>query len=1046
MKRLTLFCILLLGVSFTSYGQITTSSLTGLVLDDEGEPLLNATVVATHVPSGSVYGVTTLANGRYLIPNMRVGGPYTIEARFIGFVADPVNDIFLALGQKLTLDFQMREEGIVGEEVIVTGTVDPILNGERTGAATSINRALLDNLPTISRSAEDYTRLNPMAAEGGSFAGRNDQYNNYSLDGTIFNNPFGLDAATPGGQTNAQPVSLDAIEQINVSIAPYDVTQSGFTGASINAVTKSGTNDFRGTVFGFYRNKDMTGGTVDGVDVFKGDLKQTQAGFSLGGPIVRNKVFFFANFELEQRSDLGSFFVPSGGGATGGNVSRVSAADMNLVSGLLSSRFGYDTGASQEFSHEADNMKGLFKLDFNLSQNHKLTTTYNFLDAFRDLPAHPSALGRRGPDFLTLQFENSGYRIENVIHSGIAELNSLLGNNLSNKLQIGYTAFRDKRDPKSTPFPVVNISKDGTRYIVAGHEPFSIHNRLNQDAIQISNDLNLFAGKHTWTFGTAFERFNFDNSFNLGVYGGSAFAPDIPIEEFENVVTSGGLDDVVAAAQATFEANGGDDGENGEGWALAETNLGQWSVYAQDEIAVNDQLNITLGLRLDLPLYFDTADKVRENLERQCCYDPSIVYSDEDGNPVTFDQTDLPTGNLLINPRFGFNYDLEGDRTAQLRGGTGLFAGRFPFVWVGNQVANPNFFFYTMTDPDFKFPQVWRTNLGYDRQLGDGWIFTMDLLYTKDIQSHMVRNYGLGLPTGTLRGPDSRPIYTLNDRVLVFGDPTNAYIFTNASGGSSFNSSFSVERTWNDTYVKLAYNYLNARDVASIDAEISSDAYDRNPANILHTNDAETAPSLYGNRHRILGAASKRFTWLGEDSPTQISVFFEFVEGGRYSYTYSGDINNDGSGLNDLLYIPTDGEIDQMNFAGDASGQRSALKAYIAQDDYLSSRRGEYAEKYGALSPWYSTIDLRILQDFGLSNGQKVQVSLDLLNVGNLVSSGVGVRQFATQTALAQPIGVNVSAEGEPVYSFDESQTETFFNDFSLLSRWQLQLGLRYIF
>ncbi len=1044
--KLAVFFGVFLGFSLTAYAQITTSSLTGLVQDANGEPLLSATIKATHVPSGTVYGVTTLGNGRYTIPNMRVGGPYTVEASFIGFAVEPQTGIFLSLGQKLNLDFVMREEGIVGQEVVITGSVDPILNGERTGAATSINRDLLDNLPTISRSAEDYTRLNPMAAEGGSFAGRNDQYNNYSLDGSIFNNPFGLDAATPGGQTAAQPVSLDAIEQINVSIAPYDVTQSGFTGASINAVTKSGTNDIHGTLFGFFRNKDMTGGSVDGVDIFKGDLKQAQAGFSVGGPIIKNKVFFFANFELEDRSDLGSFFVPSGGNATGGNVSRVSASDMNLVSSLLNERYGYDTGAIQEFSHEADNKKGLFKLDFNLSNSHKLTATYNFLDAFRDLPAHPSALGRRGPDFLTLQFENSGYRINNVIHSGIVELKSFFGNNISNKLQVGYTAFRDKRDPKSEPFPVINISKDGTRYIVAGHEPFSIHNRLDQDAIQISNDLSLFAGNHTWTFGTAFERFNFDNSFNLGVYGGSAFAPDIPIEDFADLINSGGLDETVDAARTTFAANGGDDGVNGEGWALAETNLGQWSVYGQDEIAINEKLNVTLGLRLDLPLYFDTSDKVQENLDRQCCYDPSIVYSDENGNPVTFDQTVLPTGNLLINPRFGFNYDLKGDRTAQLRGGTGLFAGRFPFVWVGNQVANPNFFFYTMTDPDFKFPQVWRTNLGYDRQLGDGWIITTDVLYTKDIQSHMVRNYGLKLPTGTLSGPDSRPIYTLNDRVLVFDAPTNAYIFTNASGGSSFNTAVSVERNWNDTYVKLAYNYLNAKDVASNDAEISSDAYDRNPANIQHTNEAETAPSLYGNRHRILGAASKTFTWLGANSPTQISLFFEYVEGGRYSYTYSGDINNDGSGLNDLIYIPTDGEIDQMNFAGDAAAQRLAFKDYIAQDDYLSSRRGAYAEKYGALSPWYNTWDLRILQDIGLGGAQKVQVSIDLLNVGNLANSGWGVRQFATQTALAQPIAVSVSPEGVPTYSFDTSQTATFFNDFSLSSRWQLQFGLRYMF
>ena len=1039
MKKTIYFIFILSLFCHHGFAQVTTSSITGLVTDEDGETLIGATVTATHLPTGTFYGVITQENGRYTIDNMRVGGPYRIETSYIGYSADPYEDIFLALGQKLSLNFAMIQEAVLATEVVITGSVDPILNGERTGAATSIDRDLIDNLPTISRSADDYTRLNLMAAEGGSFAGRNDQFNNYSLDGTIFNNPFGLDAATPGGQTNAQPVSLDAIEQLSVNIAPYDVTQSGFTGASINAVTKSGTNNLKGTVFGFFRNKDLTGGTVDGEEIFKGDLEQLQAGFSLGGPIVKNKVFFFANLELEQRSDLGSFFIPNSG-SSGPNVARVLQSDMQMVSDLLMSRYQYETGDLQGFSHESDNVKGLFKLDFNLSDKHKLTATYNFLDAFRDLPAHPSAIGRRGPDFLTLQFQNSGYRINNHLHSGIVELNSFFGNNIFNKLQIGYTSFRDFRDPFSDPFPVLNIGKDGVRYIVAGHEPFSINNRLDQDVIQINNNLTVVSGDNSWTFGFAFERFNFNNSFNLTGYGARVFFPDVAIEDFPDFINSGAFDEEVDAARDAFSSNNANDS-----WALAETNLGQFSIYAQDEISVNDRLNLTFGIRLDVPLYFNTADKIEENLGRACCYDPSIVYRDEDGNDVTFDHTTLPTGNLLINPRFGFNYDVNGDRTVQLRGGSGLFSGRFPFVWIGNQVANPDFFFYNMTDPDFKFPQIWRTNLGYDRQFGEGWIGTVDLVYTKDLTAHAVRNYGLKTPTSRLDGVDNRPVYSNDDRVLVFGSPTNAYVFTNTSTGSSFNASFSVERNWNNTYLKLGYNYLNARDGASIDAEISSDAYDRNPANVLNTNDIEVAPSLYGNRHRIVGVASKRFEWSNPNLATTISVFFEYVEGGRFSYTYSGDINNDGSGLNDLIYIPTDAEIDQMSFSGNEASQRSAFKNFIEQDGYLSSRRGEYAEKYGALSPWYNSWDLRILQDFGLSSGQNVQFSIDILNLGNMISSGWGVRQFASQTALAQPIGVSFDDMGSPVYSFT-GQSSTFFNDFSLNSRWQVQFGLRFSF
>lgn len=1033
--------LLFLGFTLTSFGQVTTSGLTGEVKDGSGEILIGATVRATHMPSGSVYGVITQDNGRFVIPNMRVGGPYTVEASYIGHRTQTFENNYLTLGEKLALDFALEEEGITAAEVLITATLDPIMNAERTGPSTAVSREQLDNLPTISRSAEDYTRLNTMAAEGGSFAGRNDQFNNYSLDGAIFNNPFGLDAATPGGQSNAQAVSLDAIEQIKVSIAPYDVTQSGFTGASINSVSKSGTNEFKGTVFGFFRNSSMTGGKVDGVDIFKGDPKQTQFGFSIGGPIVKNKVFFFANFEKEDRSDLGSLWVPSGGSQVDGNVSRVPAADMQRVSQLLST-LGYDTGLASGYVHEEDNYKGLFKLDFNLSDNHKLSATYNFLDAFNDLTAHPSAIGRRGPDFQTLQFENSGYRINNKIQQFRAELKSFFANKFSNKLTVGYTHFDDFRDPKSEPFPIININQDGIRAIVAGHEPFSINNRLDQKVLQIKDELSIFSNNHTWTIGAAFERFNFDNSFNLGTLDPFPFDFEIStfgggfssVDALEDAISSGRLGAAVDAARATAKAN-----TDNNTWALAETNLGQFSFYAQDEIQVNDKLNVSVGLRIDMPLYFNTPELAQESIDRNCCYDPSIVWSDEEGNNVQFNSTEFPSSTPLFNPRIGFNYDMKGDRSAQLRGGTGLFSGRFPFVWVGNQVANPNSFFYTVTDPNFKYPQIWRTSLGYDRQYGKGWIGTIDLLYTKDLQAQVVNNYGLRLPGSRLIGADTRPIYRAEDRV---GGGSNAYVFTNVSGGYSFNASFSVERNWNDTYMKLGYNYLKATDVMSVDAEISSDAYDRNPGNINHTNLPETSPSLYGNQHRIVGVASKKFAWGGSGMATTVSIFFEYVAGNRFSYTYVGDINNDGSPLNDLLYIPTESEIAGMNFS--SAGQNAAFNAFIEQDEYLSSRRGDYAEKYGTTSPWYSTWDMRVLQDIGVGSN-KFQLSIDVLNFANLINSGWGVRQLATGTSLAQPIAVSV-ADGDPTYTFDSSLTSTFQNDFNIRSRWRLQLGLRYIF
>ena len=1064
MKRIILSLMLIAGFSMsaikTAQAQVTTSSMSGTVIDSDGKPLPGATVQATHLPTGTKYGVTTRTNGKFNLPNLRIGGPYEVEASFVGFNKRKVEGLFLTLGKNQTVDFTLSESTITLEEVVVTsGSAE--INSERTGAATTIDNAQLRVLPTISRSAQDITRLTP-SADGNSFGGRNDQFNNFSLDGSIFNNPFGLDAATPGGQSNAQPISLDAIDQIQVSLAPYDVTQAGFTGAAVNAVTKSGTNDFKGTVFAFYRNQDMTGSNVRGSEIFVPDLTQIQSGFSLGGPIIKNKLFFFANFELERREDLGTNFVASRPGLTGENVSRVNTSDLDAISSLLSSRYGYETGPYEGYLHSTDNNKGIIKLDWNINTQHSLTATYNFLDAFREQNAHPSALGRRGPDANTLQFFNSGYRINNKISSGILELKSLFNSQYSNKLQVGFTQFDDSRDPFSDPFPVININQNGSRAIVVGHEPFSINNRLDQSVFQFTDNFDLYVGDHTITTGVSFEKFQFDNSFNLGVYepfgypyDGGTFGPGfISTDDFIQYVQSDSLDVVVAHAQNTFANNNANDS-----WALAETNVGQLAFYVQDKWAFNDKLTLTYGLRVDKPLFFDTDEKIQENIDRKGgifnpgngefggAYSPQITYFDENNEPATFNHTDLPTNKFLFSPRIGFNYDVKGDQTFQLRGGSGLFTGRFPFVWLGNQVANPDWFFYTMTDPDFQFPQVWRTNLGYDRTFGDGWFTSLDVIYTQDINAMMVRNFGLRTPSAILSGADNRPYYTNADKVAdPFGAPgQNAYVFTSEDLGRSLNISAEIKRMFaSGWYVTLGYNYLDAQDISSIEAEISGDAFDRNGA-VGNVNQAVSNPSLYGNRHRFIATANKSFEYGGKWRTT-ISLVGEVAEGGRFNYTYAGDANGDGSALNDLIYIPRASELINYTFAGSAivqELQRFAFNDFINQDPYLSSRRGTYAERNAALSPWWTKFDVRVLQDLKV-NDKTIQFSLDILNVGNMISSDLGVRKLPLNT---QPVGISVNpATLEPTYSFDISQTETFIDDFSLLSRWQLQVGLRYIF
>jgi Carboxypeptidase regulatory-like domain/TonB dependent receptor len=1029
--------------------QVTTASMSGFVTDEKNEGLIGATVVAVHQPSGTRYGVTTLADGRYNIPNMRVGGPYKVTVSYVGFQNEQFDGISLQLAQKLVLNAKLKGGSATLDEVVVK--VDAVMNGTRTGAATNIDNAQLRQLPTISRSANDYTRLNPMAAEGGSFGGRNNQYNNYSLDGAIFNNPFGLDAAQPGGQADAQAVSLDAIDQIQVSLAPYDVTQAGFTGAGVNAVTKSGTNKFTGTAFAFFRNKDMIGTKVKDATVFRGDLSALQAGFAVGGPIIKDKLFFFANFELERRSDLGSNFLANRG-TSGPNVSRVLATDLDNISNLLRQTYQYETGAYENYKHNANNQKALFKLDWNINQNHKLSATVNFLDAFKDKPANPTAIGRRGPDAITLQYFNSGYRINNKILSSIIDLKSQFGSKFSNKLQVGFSEFNDSRDPFSAPFPVLNFSKDGVRYIVAGHEPFSINNKLDQRVFQLTDNFNIYAGKHTYTIGTSLERFSFDNSFNLTGYGARVFfGPGEDIASAATFIRSAGFAKEVADARAAFTNN------NAKGtWALAQTTLGQFALYAQDEWAVNPKFTLTYGLRMDMPLYFNTKERVEENIARNGglltaggVYAPDIQYYNGEGQPTKLSSTTLPAQKPLFSPRVGFNYDLKGDRSQQLRGGSGLFTGRFPFVWIGNQVANPAFFFYCVTDPNFKFPQVWRTNLGYDHKFKNGWLVSADVIYTKDVNAVMVQNWGLKTPTGRLQGVDTRPVYLAADRAQIFGGATNAYVFTNNNLGSTFNLQVQAEKTWtNGLFIRGGYNFLDARDGASTTVEISSDVYDLNPADVQNSNRPILGPAPFGNRHRFVGVLAKEFKYSGNWS-TNVAIFSEYVQGNRYSFTYSGDINNDGGGNNDLIFIPTAAQIGQMKFSGstaEQATQRAGLEAYISQDKYLSSRRGQYAEKFASLNPWYSKWDVRLLQTYALPNKNTIQLSVDILNAGNLISSNWGVRQLASTTRLAQPLGVSVDDKGAPTYSFDASQRQTYFNDFSLLSRWQVQVGLRYSF
>ncbi|MES2649138.1 MAG: TonB-dependent receptor [Bacteroidota bacterium] len=1046
------------------FSQVTTATLSGTITSKDNKPLPGATIQVSYPEAGIKRTILAQTDGSFVIPNLRVGGPYSVITSFAGFAENKEENIFLELGQNTKLSIILEPVNSSLTEVTVTGK-SKLFDNQRTGASTNISSRQLRSLPTISRSADDFTRLTPSASatyNGTSFAGRNGQYNNYSLDGAVFNNPFGLDAPTPGGQTGSQPISLDAIDQIQVNIAPYDVTQAGFTGAGINTVTKSGTNTFGGTVYGFYRNQGMTGKKVAGDKIAVPDLTQLQAGFSLGGAIKKNKLYYFVNFETEQREDAASSYVArNANNGNNNNTSRVLESDLMAVSQILKTKFNYETGPYQGYNLQQKNYKWLGKLDWVINDNNSLTFTYNGLEAAKDKPAHPNAIRRRGPDYQTMQFKNSGYEIENKLQSFAAELKSNFGSRYANKLRAVYTSFRDKRNPASEAFPVLNITKYGTMYIAAGHEPFSINNRLNQDAFQATDNFNIILPKHTITIGGSFESFKFANSFNLTGYGATLFS-DADIQTFKDSVPVSGnyvfgaypLDVDVAAATAASKT---------DKWTWYYTTVAQLSAYLQDEWKATENLRVTYGLRMDIPMYlnskFEQPDGTTSTPTLQ--NNDNLILFDEHGQPVSngkgkqLDNTRLPSSKPLFSPRAGFNWDVKGDKSFQLRGGSGLFTGRFPFVWIGNHIGNPYSFFYCATASNFKWPQIWRTNIGADIKAGTGTVFTIDVAYSKDVNAMMVRNYALGTPTGSLNSGigDTRSVYKPTDK-----GANNTYVFTNTKTGYQFNTSFSVQQTFkNNLFLTASYNYLVATDASSISAEISSDAFDRNPI-LNNANEARNTPSLYGNTHRFVVAGIKKFDYSDGKLATTISIFANWNSGNRFAYVYGGDINNDGTASNDLLYVPKNTEIDLMQFVPltdvngvvqDAAAQKTAYKNFIAQDEYLVDRRGMYTEKYAGESPWFSQWDMRILQDFNLKGGKKtntIQVSLDLINFGNLINSNWGVRKYASTTGYFQLISVTGVNNGVPTYQFDPSLKETFIASPDLLSRWQMQLGLRYIF
>jgi hypothetical protein len=701
--------------------------------------------------------------------------------------------------------------------------------------------------------------------------------------------------------------------------------------------------------------------------------------------------------------------------------------------------YGYETGPYEGYFQETASDKLIVKFDWNVNESNKFTFRYNLLDARRGLPPHPFAInftGGRGPNENTLPFFNSGYSINNHLHSFVSELNTQ-HDTWGNRLFVSYNRFRDFREPNSPAFPTIEIAENGVSLTTIGHEPFSINNLLDQDVWQITNDFSLYRGDHVYTLGTNFESFEFGNSFNLFYY--NFFIDDMysSIDAFWDAtdVNSPNFRDFnadVAAATAPF--------------ADAPSKPGQFALYLQDDWRATEKLNLTFGLRADMPLYMTDLDPTPTG--------DALSLLDENGNPEQIIWNEWPDTRVLWSPRVGFNYDVKGDRTMQVRGGTGIFTGRLPFVWVGNQAANQgpdaNQGALNASVSDFKWPQVWRTNLAYDQLLPTNTLMTFEILYGDNINDVYVRNPSLANPVGTIPGADGRPRYPANNRVNSFGE---TYVADNHGDGYDVSLTAQLRHVFqNGLSASLAYNFTEATNRMN-STEIASFIWQGNPVE-GNPNNFEESFSQFGHRHRLSGSANYRHDW-SPTLATSFGVFFEAAQGGffgipgrtsRFSYTVSGDLNGDGVSGNDLMYIPRDAS--EINFSGTAAEQVekwNAFNAFIEQDDYLSEHRGEISERNGAINPWFTNIDLRILQDLMFAD-HTFQISFDLENVGNFINSDWGVREVANTAATVPLVLTGFNGAGEPVYDFDTNLRSTFIDDPSEWSRWRAQIGFRYLF
>jgi len=1108
LRSLLLMCVSLFTLH--AIAQETTSEIQGQVTNGK-IGMYGADIVAVHEPTGTKYHTLTRKDGRFNLPNVKVGGPYTITVSYVGFGSEKQDNVYLVLGEDFKADFSLKQQtDVLSEVVITTVKQDRLFNNAHTGSQEIITRDQIEKLPTINRSIQDFTKLEPTAASSGlSFSGSSQYYNNVTVDGADFNNSFGL-ANTLGGQANAQPIALDAIDQIQVNVSPYDVRQGGFTGAGINSVTKSGTNTFRGTAYTYLKGPGTQGYNVENTLVAKTPFTFNITGASLGGPIIKNKLFFFINAEQDLQSAPATSIVPSNStNAPSANaVSATNSDTLTLLSQFLQSKYGYNPGSFQGYSFQTNSYKVNARIDWNINSANTFTFKYNYLKSYADQFASTS---RPGSGQVTggqptsngnpMPFYGSGYRINNDLNVFIAELNTRINRNVSNKFQIGYTQEKDFRSPQSVSdsFPLMDImnSSTGNTYTTFGYEPYTYNNKLFMDSYQMSDILTYYKGAHEITIGTQDSYKKYQNAFAPGYNGVYQFSS---LDAFLNGSPAKNY-------YLQYSALPG----GAFPWAYAAaTNVG---LFAQDKWRATNNFTLTYGLRFDYTVY------KQDFLDNP--YFDNLKFKDG----VQYDVGKAPNSFLIVSPRVGFNWDIKNDKTLQLRGGLGMFEGAPPFVWIENQAANngvqwgsntytnvavnPNLLYRSqqmtalgintstlptsygvdITSKNFKYPTKFRTSLGLDKRFENNWVITGEFTYSKDINAAYFSNVNLNESNefAISNGPDDRMRYNTtptatsgtnssnkyyNGTSLTNPSITSAILMSNTNLGYSYTATAKVQKTFRRLYVSAAYTFSQAKNTAE-NGSTASSLWGARAVSNTDPNAPNLAYASWYQPHRVIAVASYKIEYA-KYFATSFGAIFEAAPAGVTSYVYNGDLNGDGNTGNDLIYIPRSASeinlIDAGSYnatthsgitTGTAADPRTSsmiwnqLNNFINQDHYLRFHRGAYAQANAVVEPFFKKLDLNITQDISVKTGKErhtIRLSLDLINAGNFVNRNWGLVKAPSSTNFLKFEGM--AADGKtPLFSFPYADAtnqiplvNSFSNNTGITSRWQMQFGIRYLF